>query len=123
MNDADLMRAGAAEAAELHSASKRILLYLDGIQLQYTRRKGGRDVGVGLRSDVLTPAQRLANIKIEETATAYRFRVPNPGQLLDYSKNWQISIDGGVTKVDAQFVDAPPNPLVPDEVFVTVQVV
>lgn len=115
----DLILEMAIEDAKLCPESRRIFLYLDAVQLQYMEGT----TGVGLRCELLGSMEKISNVKIEETATAYRFYVPNPGRRLDLTGKWQVSIDAGITLVDAQFVDAVPNPAVPNEIIVTVQVV
>jgi hypothetical protein len=115
----DLISELAIEDAMSCPESRRIFLYLDDVQLQYM----DGSTGVGLRCELLGSMEKISNVKVEETAIAYRFYVPNPGRRLDLTGKWQVSIDAGITLVDAQFVEAVPNPGVPDEVVVTVQVV
>jgi hypothetical protein len=114
----DLILEMAIEDTKMCPESRRIFLYLNDIQLQYMEGA----TGVGLRCEVLNSMQKISNVKIDETATVYRFYVPNPGQLLDLTKKWQVQLGFGNERIDAQFVEAVPNPAVPDEIIVTVQV-
>ena len=108
------------EAQTLGEIGGEIKLFSDGVQVIYADNPTDPSNPYPCRSKVLSNTEKMTNVKIEETATAYRFYVP-VAQSPDPALPLTIQASGDLDQRAVQLVEILPNPTVPAERVVTVQ--